>query len=57
MQKLILEMQEVLANAVARGDSLACDDAKVALEQLKRLSLLIQDIECKLNRITIACKD
>lgn len=45
MQQLILEIQEVLANAVSRGDSSACDDTKVALLKLKTLAEQVQDLE------------
>lgn len=45
MQDLILEMQQTLATAIARGDSAACDDAKVVLVDLKRLAIKVQEVE------------
>lgn len=45
MQDLVLEIQEVLAEAVRRGDSAACDDAKVALQKLKTLAEQVQELE------------
>lgn len=45
MQQLILEIQEVLATAIKRGDSAACDDAKAALSKLQELAVQIRDIE------------
>ena len=45
MQDLILEIQNTLAEAIKRGDSAACDDAKVALTKLKQLAEQIQVLE------------
>lgn len=45
MQQLILEIQEALATAVSRGDSVACDDTKVALLKLKALAEQVQELE------------